>query len=40
MSAVLEHPRAKGITVTMGDRALVAADGEVTELSGEAFEAA
>ena len=40
MSAVLEHPRAKGTTVTMGDRALVAADGEVTELSGEAFEAA
>ncbi|OZG69672.1 helix-turn-helix domain-containing protein [Bifidobacterium eulemuris] len=40
MSAVLEHPRAKGTTVTMGSRALVAADGEVTELSGEAFEAA
>ncbi|NMN01791.1 helix-turn-helix domain-containing protein [Bifidobacterium panos] len=40
MSAVLEHPHTKGTTVTMGNRALVAADGEVTELSGEAFEAA
>lgn len=40
MSAVLEHPSANGTVVIMGNRALVAADGEVTELSDKAFEAA
>ncbi len=40
MSAVLEHPHAQGTTVLMGNRALVSADGEVTELSDKAFEAA
>ena len=40
MGAVLERPRAKGTTVEMGSRALVGADGGVTELDMEAYEAA
>lgn len=40
MSAVLDHPNAKSTIVIMGNRALVADDGEVTELSDKAFEAA
>lgn len=40
MSAVLEQPRGKVTTVAIGDRALIDADGEVTELDMEAYEAA
>lgn len=40
MSAVLEQPRAESTRIILGERALVAADGEVMELSDKAFEAA
>lgn len=40
MGAVLEKPRDRVTTVAIGDRALVDADGEVTELNMEAYEAA
>lgn len=40
MTAVLEMPRAQGTTIPRGDRALVDADGDVVELSVEAYEAA
>lgn len=40
MSAVLEQPRAGSTRIILGERALVAADGEVMELSDKAFEAA
>lgn len=40
MTAVLEQPLPKGTTVARGDRALVGSDGDVIELSVEAYEAA
>lgn len=40
MTAVLEQSLAKGTTVARGDRALVSSDGDVIELSVEAYEAA
>ncbi|MBT1169631.1 helix-turn-helix domain-containing protein [Bifidobacterium sp. SO4] len=40
MTAVLEMPRAEGTTIPRGDRALVGSDGDVVELSAEAYEAA
>ena len=40
MSAILEQPRAESTRIILGERALVAADGEVMELSDKAFEAA
>lgn len=40
MGAALEKPRDRVTTVAIGDRALVDADGEVTKLNMEAYEAA